>query len=639
MTRFRPAQTRPCFARLFACLLFIACCSFAQAQSQTGTPSNRTTDTDNRNTSETSGAIRLRQQAPQTQQPNGLDDRARDADGKLINKRDTRERTYVPGEFERFVQKQSPDLDIRRLGADLFQDEASAEGTDLSPVVPADYVVAPGDEVLLTLWGSVEADLRLVVDRGGRIAVPRVGAIQVAGVRNADLQEVLSKRIAQVFKGFQLSVSLGQLRGIRVFVTGFVVRPGAYTVSSLSSVVAALMQAGGPSAAGSFRVLTLRRGAKAVSTLDLYDLLLRGDRSADPVLQAGDVVHVGPVGPQVGIIGSINRPAVVEMKPGESVADALNMAGGFSAVADRSRLAVERLRDRQAQRVAVLELPRDATQPLGHGDVLRAFSAVDVLLPTQRQSKRVRIEGEVVRPGEYILPESSTVADAMRLAGGLTPNAYLYAAEFMRESVRRTQQENYDRALRDMETDLARASGAQRVTTADEAAGQQARNTATTRLFERLRALKPTGRVVLSMTPQAKDLPNLALEDGDRIYVPPTPTTVGVFGSVFNVGSYLFSQSRAIGDYLQLAGGPTRGADSKSVFVIRPNGSVISELQQGSSFFSRSSNLSKIPAEPGDTIFVPEEMDKTTFIQSAKDWAQILSQFGLGVAAIRSVTR
>ena len=557
----------------------------------------------------------------------------------------------MPGEFERFVQRQSPDVDIRRLGSDLVTGETpvgyggqtgggGTQGSaELSPVVPADYVVAPGDEVLLTLWGSVEADLRLAVDRGGRINIPRIGAVQVSGVRNADLQEVVSRRVAQVFKNFQMSVTLGQLRGIRVFVTGFVVRPGAYTVSSLSSVVASLMRAGGPSAAGSFRNITLRRGAQAVATLDLYELLLRGDRSADRVLQAGDVVHVGAVGPQVGFIGSVNRPAIVEMKPGETVADALTMAGGFSAVADRSRLAVERLQERNAQRVALLELPRDLGLPLGHGDVLRAFSAVEAVLPTQRQSKRVRVEGEVQRPGEYVLPESSNVADAMRAAGGLTPNAYLYATEFMRESVRQTQQQNYDRALRDMETDLARTNSAQRVSSADDAASQQARTSSNARLVERLRSLKPTGRVVLSMAPTTKELPNLALEDGDRIYVPPTPTTVGVFGSVFNVGSYLFNGSRAIGEYLQLAGGPTRGADVKSTFVIRPNGSVISELQRSSGSFFGGASLASVTAEPGDTIFVPEELDKTTFIQSAKDWAQILSQFGLGVAAFRSITR
>ena len=546
---------------------------------------------------------------------------------------------YVPGEFERFVARQAGDgIEVRRFGAELLAGGLDSRSADLSPLVPADYVVAPGDEVLLTIWGSVDADLRLVVDRGGRINVPRVGTVQVSGVRHADLQDMLTRRVAQVFKNFQLSVTLGQLRGIRIFVTGFVVKPGSYTVSSLSTVVAALMRAGGPAASGSFRMIELRRGGQLLSTFDLYDLLLKGDRSADRIVQAGDVVHVGPVGVQVGFVGSVNKPTVLELKSGETVADALRAAGGFSAVADRSRLVVERLQDRNAARVAQLQLPADLSQALSHGDVLRAFSAVDISLPTQRQSKRVRIEGEVQRPAEYVLPEGSSIADALRAAGGFTQNAYLYATEFNRDSVRATQQENYNRALRDLETDFARASGSQRVTSSDEAAGEAARTASTSRLLDRLRTLKPTGRIVLQMAPEATELPNLALEDGDRLYVPARPSTVGVFGSVFNAASYLYLSGRTLDDYLRLAGGPTKGADEASTFVIHANGSVVSK-RQDTSRFSRSSSLGNLKAEAGDTVFVPEEMNKTTFVQSAKDWTQILYQLGVGVAGIKSAVR
>jgi protein involved in polysaccharide export with SLBB domain len=556
--------------------------------------------------------------------------------------RDTAEPTpapppYVPGEFERYVQQQAGgDTSIRRLGAELVTGALDGRAGEISPLAPADYVIGPGDEVLVTLWGTVDAELRLQVDRSGSIAIPRVGTIQVSGVLLGDLPGVVNRRVATVFRNFESSVSLGRLRGLRVFVTGFVVKPGAYTVSSLSTVVTALMRAGGPSAAGSFRTIELRRGADVVARFDLYDLLLRGDRSADRMLQAGDVVHVGPVGTQVGFIGSVNRPAVVELKPGETVTDVLRMVGGFTAVADRSRLAVERLAERNTGRVAQLELPRDERSTLAHGDLLRAFSAVAAALPTQRQAKRVKIEGEVLRPGDYVLPENSSLSDAIRAAGGYTPGAYLFATELMRESVQRTQQENYDRALRDLETDFARASGTQRVASAEEASTQQARATGTQRLIERLRLLKPSGRIVLQVAPGTTELPDLALEDGDRLYVPPRPSTVGVFGSVFNAATYLHTPERSVGDYLRLAGGPTRGADEGSIFLIRANGNVISTRQTSGGWFRRDSSLDALQAEPGDTIFVPEEMDKTTFLQAAKDWTQILFQFGLGLAGIKN---
>ena len=544
---------------------------------------------------------------------------------------------YVPGEFERFVQRQAgAGMDVQRFGADLVSGGYDNRGAELSPLVPADYVVAPGDEVLLTLWGSVDADLRLVVDRGGRINIPRVGPVQVSGVRHGDLADVVSRRVAQVFKNFQLSVTLGQLRGIRVFVTGYVVKPGTYTVSSLSTVVSALMRAGGPASSGSFRSIEVRRGGQLLSTFDLYDLLLKGDRAADRVVQAGDVVHVGPVGVQVGFIGSVNKPTVLELKPGETVADALQIAGGFSAVADRSRLAVERLKDRQAARVAQLDLPADLKQPLSHGDVLRAFSAVDIAMPAQRQSKRVRVEGEVVRPAEYVLPEGSTIADALRLAGGFTLNAYVFATEFNRESVRISQQENYDRALRDFETELARNTASRRVTSADEATGLASSTRGGSVLIDRLKLLKPSGRVVLQLPVDGRDLPDLALEDGDRLFIPPKPTTVGIFGSVFNASSYLHLPGRTLDDYVRLAGGPTKGADEGSVFVVRANGNVLSSRQTSSSWFSRGIGIGKTNAEPGDTVFVPEEMDKSSFMQSAKDWTLLLFQLGIGISGIRT---
>jgi protein involved in polysaccharide export with SLBB domain len=542
-------------------------------------------------------------------------------------------------EFETFVRRLAGNQDLRRFGSDAVTEGGGpADAADFSPLVPADYLIQPGDELSLLMWGSVDADLRLIVDRSGRINIPRVGSVMVAGVRYAELPGVISQRVALVFKGFQLSVSLGQLRGIRVYVTGFVTRPGAYTVSSLTTLMAALIRAGGPSAAGSFRQIQLRRAGEPPTDFDAYRFLLAGDRRGDRILQPDDVIHVGVVGPQVALIGSVNQPAIYEIRPGEQVADLLRMAGGFGAVADTTRLSLERLEDRDTVRIVQLELPRDGGRGLVSGDVMRAFNAVELALPVQRQNKRVRIEGEVARPGEYVLPADSSLADLIRVAGGLTPAAYVYGAEFTRERVRATQVANYERLLRDLETDFAKANTTRRVASADESAAQAANAQATSRLIERLRASVPSGRIVLPVEPTSRELPPLKLEDGDRLQVPPIPSSVGVFGSVFSGGSYIHHAGRSVDDYLRLAGGPTRGADIHSVFVVRSNGSVISSRQQESSWFGTQS-MSQVEAEPGDTIFVPEEIDKTTFVQNAKDWTQILYQFGIGLAGLKSATK
>jgi protein involved in polysaccharide export with SLBB domain len=546
---------------------------------------------------------------------------------------------YKAGEFELYIQSVASDPSLRRFGSELVIDNPGgrAAASDAGPNVPPDYRVAPGDELLVTMWGSVDADLRVTVDRAGRVSIPRVGTVSVNGLLVPEATKAIERQAARIFKNFETSVALGQLRNIRIFVTGFAVRPGAYTVSSLATLATVVFgRSGGPSASGSFRNIELRRGGKTVARLDLYDLMMFGRRDADQVLQADDVVHIGPIGRQVALIGSVNKPAIFELKGNETIADALVMGGGFTSVADRSRVAVERVSERNERRVRQLALPADGVAPLDAGDVIRVFSAVDAVLPLDRQNKRVRIEGEVQRPGTYIMPPESTIADALRIAGNLTPGAFVFGTEFNRESVRATQQVNFDRALRDLELELNRRAASTRISGTEEAIAQAQQRTSSEQLLARLRDAKPTGRIVLQLQPDARELPSMALEDGDRLYVPPVPTTVGVFGSVFNAGSYLYGAQRKVDDYLRLAGSPTRGADKESIFIVRANGSVISAQQDPSNWLGfGGKRVGDLATLPGDTVFVPEEANKTTFVQAAKDWTQVLYQFGLGLAGIK----
>lgn len=600
-------------------------------------------DTDNQQETATTGPVRLGAKPPRTGP--SADDAGRSTiseDGAPDSNTDTTQRATlrakpaVPSEFETYVSELAG-VPIQRLGSDLMLPSRSNTSTETNRQVPPDYVVGLGDEIQLTIWGSVDADLRLTVDRAGRIVIPRVGPVVVAGVRHADLNELLTRRVSQVFKNFQLSATLGRLRSIRYYVTGFVARPGAYSVSSLATVMTGLVQAGGPAPAGSFRNIELRRNGQVMGHFDLYDLLVRGDKKGDLPLQADDVLYVGPIGPQVAMIGSVNRPAIVELKGNETVNDAIAFVGGLSTVADMRRVAIERLSDRNDRRVVELALPQDGSQRMNNGDVVRAFNSVATALPQAKQYKRIRVEGEVARPGEYILPPNSSLQDAVQVAGGLTGQAYLFGTDLSRESVRKVQEVQYDRALRDLETDFTRSTSTQRVSNAEDAAAAVQKQAGTTRLIERLRAVRPTGRVVLDLTDYSRDVPPLPVEDGDKLYIPARPNTVGVFGSVFNGGSYLLKPGNSIEDIVRQAGGPTRGADTASMFVLRANGSVVSARQSISGWLSTSSALSSLAALPGDTVFVPEELNKSTFIQEAKDWTQILYQFGLGAAALKTI--
>lgn len=539
-----------------------------------------------------------------------------------------------PSEFERFVRDLNGGREVPRLGAHLRRGvpgAGQALGQLETPArVPPHYVIQVGDEISVALWGSVDAQWTLRVDRAGRLTLPRVGPVAVAGATAGGLEPLLRQRLGQVFKSYELSAAVTQLSPMRVHLSGFVERPGDLVVPALTTLSAALAQARGPASGGSYRRIQLLRDGQPARDFDLYDLLRDGNRRSDVLLQPGDLIHVQPAGPQVAVLGSVHRPAVFEFRPGETVADALALAGGFSSVADRETLLIERLARRNDQGAGALHLPADATLPLEDGDVLRVRSRVAAAAPGQQRNKRVLVEGEVVSPGEYLLPAGATLADAVHAAGGATPAAFLFGTHLRRESVRAVQAQNYERALREMELSLSRAASARAGSDAAADTDASVRQT-----LARLRTLRPEGRVLLDITPAATALPDVALEDGDRISLPAAHQSVGVFGSVYNTGSFQHAAGRTLGHYLARAGGVTAGADARAVFVVRANGSVHSAAQ--GSFWSRGDDFEALPALPGDTVFVPEDLFRGTVVQGAKDWTQILYQLGVGLAALRTI--
>ncbi|CAD5371271.1 exported hypothetical protein [Rubrivivax sp. A210] len=533
-----------------------------------------------------------------------------------------------PGDFERLATEANGGQPVWRLGTQARRGEATLAHLETPARVPPSYVVQVGDEISVTVWGSVDAQWTLRVDRAGRITPPRVGPVAVAGATAGELDGLLKARLERVFKGFELSAAVTDLSPVRVHITGFVARPGDYLVPGLTTVSGALALAQGPAAGGSWRRIRLLRNEAPVTEFDLYTLLASGSRRDDRLLQPGDVLHVEAAGPQVAVLGSVNRAAVFEFLPGETVADALRLAGGSTPVAERGALTLERLQQRNGAGAVELALPRDAAAPLANGDILRVRSQVAAGAPTQLRNKRVLVEGEVYKPGEYLLPPGSTLADAVAAAGGATPGAWLYGTALKRESVRLTQEANYARALREFEAELAR-SGATRTARDDGNADAAAANQ---QMLARLRTQRPEGRMVLELTPQSTTLPAVAVEDGDRIQLPASTQGVGVFGSVYNGGSFVHDGGRTLGHYVQRAGGPKGNADYEAAFVVRANGSVISASQ--GSLWSRAREFDSQPALPGDTVFVPEESARVTWVQGAKDWTQILYQLGVGMAAL-----
>jgi len=773
-----------------------------------------------------------------------------------INQRDEfRRDEFQRNEFQDFVT-QSVGRTLPLFGYDLFTGvPATFAPVDRVPVTP-DYVIGPGDEILLRGWGQVDIDYRAVVDRNGAINIPTVGTFNVAGLRYQNLESHLKTSLGRMFRNFELNVTLGALRSIQVFVVGNARRPGSYTVSSLSTLVNALFASGGPSVSGSMRRIQLKRSDKVVTEFDLYDLLLKGDKSKDVALLSGDVIYIPPIGQLAAISGSVNVPAIYETIGKTTLGDFIAIAGGLTVTAAGQKVLVERIFERKVRKVdefaldqgglarelrngdliRVIELPAkfdnavtlrgNVAQParfpwregmrvkdliprveallsrqywlrknqtvgldntiaellrrnqaagvdipvadllkknlqspqeeadatvaesmrrsqiaadvataradlfrrtvppvqagatvrpgstglgigqgsqagvqdkqdniartkladeikrnlnevnwnyavierinprdlsttlvpfnlgkaileddpaqnilLQPGDVVTIFSVDDIQVPISKQTKYVRLEGEFANAGIYRVEPGETLRQLVARVGGLSPNAYLYGAEFTRESNRIYQQKKLEEAINRLEREIQASaiSRSKNVTTAEEAAGLAQDAQAQQTLIGKLRQVKATGRIVLDLPMDdatgLKDLPDIALEDSDRFIVPSRPSTINVVGAVYNENAFVFRPEKRLTDYLRQAGGVSRTGDKDDVYLLRVDGSVISKRQSG----WLTGSLEGERLMPGDTIVVPEDFDRTTWTKVLKDYGTILYQFGLGAAALKVI--
>ena len=262
--------------------------------------------------------------------------------------------------------------------------------------VPADYPVGPGDEIRIRVWGQVSFATNLTVDRSGEIYLPHVGPVQVAGIPFSALQDHIRSAIGRVYHNFDLTVDLGMIRSIQVYVAGQARQPGVYTVSALSSLVDALFASNGPAITGSLRDIELRRGGAVVAHFDLYDLLVHGDKSKDAKLQSGDVIFIPPAGAEVAITGSVRNPAIYEAKPEDTLQNLLRYAGGATAVASGARISIERIQGRQDR--SAMEVANDAqglATPVVGGDLVR----VSPIIPAFQ--KTVTLRGNLANPGRF----------------------------------------------------------------------------------------------------------------------------------------------------------------------------------------------------------------------------------------------
>jgi len=722
--------------------------------------------------------------------------------GRPTQRPATQRRPEPPTEFQKFVSATTGQM-LPIFGAELFSDRPATFGPVNNAPAPAGLLIAAGDQLRIRIWGQINFSANLLVSREGEIYLPKAGAVHVAGLTVEQAQQHLRQALDRIYRNFELSVDLGEMHSIQVYITGAARRPGEYTVSALSTLVDALFAGGGPSGAGSMRHVELRREGKTITDFDLYALLVRGDKSGDVQLQPGDVLYIPAVGPQVALMGSVHQPGIYELRGLEPLSAALDAAGGTTAMADGARISVERIEghalrhafeiagnaaglgatlddgdivrvdpipsayrdtvtlsgsvanpgryrwhegmrlsellpnrealltrgywwrrtqlgfpapefvsaidqpssvsrsgdtsertpvnsqpatgglvsasqsqqpnppDQNETPVAMLSprlqtnwnyavierlnpgtmktslisfdlgrlvLDHDTSQDqaLMAGDVVTIFSQDDVHPPVDERTKYVQLDGEIVNAGVYSVQPGDTLRSLVVRAGGLTKKAYLYGAEFTRKSTQVTEQERMNEYADRLEHNIERAS----LVTSQESdpAGAGALNPAAAvnrNLVARLRQLRAKGRIVLNLPPgsnSATELPDLSLEDGDKLVVPPRPSTIQVIGSVFNQNAFLYHSGARANEYLRMAGGPTRDADRGQIFILRADGSVSSRGEKQSVFATGSFENARL--YPGDTIVVPEKMVRPSALRELTAWTQLMSQLSISAAAI-----
>jgi polysaccharide export outer membrane protein len=311
------------------------------------------------------------------------------------------------------------DQGVKAFGYDLFQGEPSTFAPVKDIQVPIDYVVGPGDTFNIQLYGNESASYSLTVGRDGRIKFPKLGPISVSGMGFDAARAALEHRVAQQLIGTQVSVTMGDLRSIRVFVLGEVEKPGSYTVSGLSTMTNALFVSGGVKTIGSLRNIELKRDGRLVSVLDLYDLLLHGDTSGDRQLMAGDVIFIPPVGPIATAYGAVRRPAIYELKKEKTAEQLVDIAGGLTPDADGKLAQLERIDSSRLREMRNIDLNSSfgRNTEIMNGDKLR----VPAIRPTLENS--VELSGYVFRPGAFQYRAGLRLSDVLGSFDELRPNA------------------------------------------------------------------------------------------------------------------------------------------------------------------------------------------------------------------------
>jgi protein involved in polysaccharide export with SLBB domain len=528
------------------------------------------------------------------------------------------------------------------FGYNIFQNVPQTfEPLDFGPVDP-NYLVGPGDEIIINLWGQVQVIYTAVVDREGKISIPDVGLVILNGYTLNDARIKISDRLARVYSGIKnrsisVDISLGKLKKIKVFVLGEAQKPGGYVLNSMTTVFNALYYAGGPTRKGSLRMVKLIRNNQVIATLDLYQLLLKGQNTSEIRLQSEDVIFIPLIKKRVALPKGVCRPGIYELIEGEGLKTVLSLAGGLRPDAYTDIIHVNRTgADGTAKIIDVRygEIVQSENDfALFNEDVIGMYKVPENI------DNFITIDGSVLIPGLYELAGGMTVRDLINRAGGVLQSAYKFRIEisrilfYSRPESTLTFSIDLDAAetdsfllkprdivfiKQDPDWELQRNVTIEGKVTFPGKYSLHSTNERMTSLIKRAGDLKTTaypeglifvregvGQIDVDLKRALQNkgkLDDILLKDGDYLYIPEKPASIAVRGEVLFPISTLHEPGKSVGYYLEKVGGLTEDADKGKITLRLANGRNVKPKK-----FLWTFNLTKVP--PGATIVVPKKKE------------------------------
>ncbi len=523
------------------------------------------------------------------------------------------------------IEEFTSEKPLKQFGYDLFTSVPLTFAPITDAPIPSDYIIGPGDTINILFFGKKSSEVSLQVTRGGNLNIHGLGPVSVAGLSFSELKENLSERVATQMIGVKVSISLGALRSIRIFVLGDVHKPGSYTVNALSTLSNAILASGGIKRIGSLRDIQLKRKGMVVSRFDLYDLLLQGDTSDDHRLLPGDVVFVPPINTTVGVYGEVRRPAIYELKKGqENLEQVLLASGGVLPSAKQTNILIKSAKSRQGKTVFEFNLIKNNPKSfkLMDGDIVRVSPELEHNL-----DGFITLTGEVIHPGVYSISPGETLTSVIQRAGGFTQLAYLDGAIFVRNALKVLENKRKEESLRELEkSELVkeRAIGA-------------TQNYESLQLFiNNARKIPSLGRMVISLPEIMNGIgSDVALKHGDSLNIPTQPQAVTVIGEVNYSTSHIFDPSLTLDQYIDRSGGVRKSADVGQIYVIKASGSVVTVSNTKNSFFRDLGEQSLIAA--GDTIVIPIDTERASPMEVWASVTQVTSQIAITLASFKTL--